>query len=104
MEKMYTLDEAAYILGVQLGTVQHWIQEKKMKCLYIFDEDTRHWVRYVTETMLEESLANHTEHALKLIEIKNEKRQLKARLECLEYEESKLYNDLCWFENFKRHY
>lgn len=30
MEKMYTLDEVAYILGVQLSTVQHWIQEKNM--------------------------------------------------------------------------
>lgn len=94
MKQQYTLDEAAYILGVNKCTLYHWIREGKLEASYGRDE-SNHRIVVITESQLEDCLVRHTQRAYKSINRSAEKNVKKQYLEYLDQREDELYSEIC---------
>ena len=100
METIYTVKDVAYMLGVNKDCVLRWIRKGELTCYKI---KRGHGIEFrVTESMLEEFMANHqSKRAAAKLERSILKQQINDRLSALDEVANRVYEETCFLEELR---
>ena len=106
MRKLYTKEEAAYIIGVNPGTIRKWVREGLLKGEYVTklgNDDHEHLHLMIEEEELLSASAKFTEHRLKWVNQSAKRRDHEAYLEMLVRQDEELWQQISFIEQMNNY-
>lgn len=98
----YTTEEAAYLVGVSTHTILSWIRNGQLKATRCVGELGYGYYYQINEKDLEESVCNHTQQVLSMVDTYSRRRDRQRKLDYLDARENELYDELCILQEMKR--
>ena len=99
--RTYTVQEAGYLLGVSTDAIFRWIREGRLKATWSVNE-IGYGGYQINENDLEESICNHTQQVITIVDTYNRRKDRQRQLDYLDARYNELYDELCIIQEMKR--